>query len=381
MRPHLCIGIPTYTRPHLLALLLEDLARQTVTIDRVVVVDGKPSSSAVLPVLQKAASLRHWVIVYIPSNHANVPFQRYLAWHVAREDVLLYLDDDIRIPDPETVGRILEPFTWEDGAVAGVTGTISYGDPGRLASASAFREVTLSARQAPPRLVRWLGGGGVIPPGGVTRVGDRRPPLDGPVPGDGSAAYTDVEWMRGGCMAYRKRALTQDVFSEDLFSEYERRWGKGEDTYLSRQALRHGRLVLARHARVEHPDADLPVCYPTTAKALGFAIAYSRRLLNDTYQISRPATLDDRLALLQSYLGRSLLAWSRAVMAPAGHRWAYAWGFTLGAITGVCWPPVARRLTPGVNWEADAKRAVAQATVVDPILGPTRMMDAGECLV
>jgi hypothetical protein len=129
---------------------------------------------------------------------------------------------------------------------------------------------------------------------------------------------------------------------------------------------------------VEHPHADLPVDYPTKAQALGFATAYSRRFLNDTYRITRPPTLGDRASLLCGYAGRSLLAWWRAVTAPARHRWAYAWGFTQGAMAGIFVPPSARRLSPGVDWWADAERALAQAREVDPAPGVARAAAVGD---
>jgi GT2 family glycosyltransferase len=354
-QPSVCVCIPTYRRPHLLALLLKDLSCQSAHIDHVVVVDGEPSSGRVLPVLEQALRLRRWKVDYVPSNHANLSFQRYLAWRMVKEEVLLYIDDDIRIRDPESLARLAQAFAREDTEVAGVSGRIEFGDPARLAGAPAVHDAWQVARRPKPLVVRWFGGGEQVAPGSVTPLGDRKPPADGPDP------YVQVEWMPGGCMAYRQAALEKDSFSETLFALDERHWGKGEDTYLSRQATRRGRLYHARHAQVEHPHEDLPVDYPTKAYALGFATAYSRRFLNDTYRIDRAPTLMDRGALLRGYLGRSLLAWGRALRTPALHRWSYAWGFTRGAASGILSPPRAERLVPHADWWADAEQALSRA--------------------
>jgi hypothetical protein len=92
---------------------------------------------------------------------------------------------------------------------------------------------------------------------------------------------------------------------------------------------------------------------------MGFGVAYSRRLLNDNYRWPETPRISDRIALLKSYFGTALLEWFRALRTPKAHRFAYAWGYTVGAVKGVFSSPRASRLTPEIDWTRDAERTLA----------------------
>ena len=97
---------------------------------------------------------------------------------------------------------------------------------------------------------------------------------------------------------------------------------------------------------------------------MGFGTAYSRRLLNDNFRWPESPTWGDRLALVKSYCGTLLLNWSRALLSPKTHRFAYAWGYTCGAWRGLAQPPTAQRLTPTVDWAKDAQAALNAAKII-----------------
>ena len=93
----LTVAIPTYRRPHLLARLLSDLARQSRLPDRLIVVDGEGYSAAVGAAIQASPWPRLARTSIIHSTRANLPFQRVAASAAAgSEGVVLYVDDDIR---------------------------------------------------------------------------------------------------------------------------------------------------------------------------------------------------------------------------------------------------------------------------------------------
>jgi len=167
-------------------------------------------------------------------------------------------------------------------------------------------------------------------------------------------------------MAYRMSALRQDCFSEDLFALYHIRCGKGEDTFLSRQVLKYGKLVYVKNASFEHPNADTPKTYPVTAFRLGFSSAYSRRFLNDHYRITELPRFLDRMALIKSYLGNNLINFVRAMTHPRRHRWAYAWGYLRGSLRGLLQKPTAHNLTPQINWWQDAEEALQGEVILTP---------------
>jgi hypothetical protein len=164
-------------------------------------------------------------------------------------------------------------------------------------------------------------------------------------------------------MAYKLAALTEECFSADLFA-LDRIGVLGEDTFLSRRVGTKGDLLLAFCAQFEHPDADLPQAYPTRALKFGYTSAYSRRLLNDNYRGFDPPRFSDRVALVKSYLGTTLLNWCRALASPKKHRFAFAWGYTLGAFRGLIQKPTAKNLAPQIDWWQDAEAALRQAIVI-----------------
>lgn len=357
--PRLAVCIPTYRRPHLLRLLVGDLGRQTRTVSRLVVVDGDPASGEVARVLREAAPPHGAEVVYVPSNHGNLSYQRYLGWRAAAGcEVVLYLDDDIRVAQADAVERVVAPLARPGTGVVGVTAHLRFGDVSGLGGEGALLDQHRLARAGKPRLVRWLGSARRIEPGGLSPSGHRRMPVDR------GEAYAPVAWLHGGVMAYRMDALTRDCFSDDLFALDHVRCGKGEDTFLSRRVGTRGKLLSAFCATFDHPEADLPKAYPTAAYRLGYATAYSRRLLNDNFRGFEPPKLVDRWALVRSYAGTGLLAWSRAARSLRRHRYAYALGYTVGAARGLLAPPSARRLTPGIDWWKDAEVALCSLSRV-----------------
>jgi glycosyltransferase involved in cell wall biosynthesis len=352
------IVIPTFKRSHLLKLLLGDIAVQTVVPELVVVVDGEPTSRDVFSVLERFGSERPAKICYVPSNHANLAYQRYLGWAVAEREharFLLYLDDDLRIADSEGIEQVLGPLSCEGEHVVGCTGEIEFGKtPGPFAH-GAVLDRHEHAKQGDGLLVRWFGSTRRLPPGSLNPSGHRCP-LD-----SSSEDRVKVEWLRGGVMACRMGALDRDCFSADLFSLSEIGYGHGEDTLLSRRLGAKGELLFVRNARFLHPCADAPKAYATRARKMGFGTAYSRRLLNDNYRWPAPPHLADRMALLRSYAGSTLLHASRALRAPKVHRFAFAWGYFLGSIQGTLRPPNQKLLTPNIDWDKDARVALSRS--------------------
>ncbi len=351
----LCICIPTYRRVSLLQHLLYDMSLQTVKPETLVIVDGDPGSGEVLNMLSGSTLSAAWRTVYVPSNHANVAYQRYLGWKVARQtsaSILLYLDDDLRIEQRDAVERVILPLTQEPGVVGVTARIISGGNPDAFREAPVLRDRSTKLGPILSRMVKWLGS--KIPPGGLTPTGNRRLP-------EGKEEHEAVHWLYGRVMAYTMDAMDEDCFSGDLFALCAIHCGMGEDTFLSRRVGAKGRLLIGWNATFLHPDDALPCAYPIQAHRLGYAIAYSRRLLNDDCRYPDPPTLADRLALVRSYLGNILLSWGQALVHPARHRFAYAWGYTVGAARGLIQRPSARRLTPYINWARDAEEAVRAA--------------------
>jgi glycosyltransferase involved in cell wall biosynthesis len=365
----LCICIPTYKRANLLKLLLEDLARQSCRPETLIIVDGDPESNEVAQMMDGIATgiepltpsdgeRERPRVRYVASGHANLAYQRYLGWRVAQEEkaeILLYLDDDLRLNQADATAELVAPLAGNEGGVVGCTARIVYPEDREGQYGKALADRAVHAKAKPSLLVRWFGSSRKVIPGSLSPSGHRCPPEIG------SSKQTRVQWLRGGVMACRMDALSEDCFSHDLFGLAELGYGHGEDTLLSLRLAAKGELVFVQSAAFLHPCADAPKAYATGSRKMGFGVAYSRRLLNDNYRWPEDPRISDRIALLKSYLGTALLQWSRTLKAPKLHRFAYAWGYTSGAVKGIFSPPRAPRLTPGIDWASDAERTLAES--------------------
>ncbi len=358
LRLNVCI--PTYKRAPLLQRLLEDISSQTMQPQAVIVVDGDSASGEVLQMLTNAALPRAWRIVYLPSNHANAPYQRYLGWRIASEiggDVLLYFDDDLRLHQPDALAKVIAPFTWDESDIAGVTAEVQTGDVSRLPGTEALRDPRSPLWSA---MVKLFGSSARVPPGGLSPVGHRRLPVH-----EERDGYAVVHWMWGRVMAYRMAMIDQSRFSQDAFAMAHIKCGlTGDDTVLSRDICSGGRILVAFGTGIEHPHDDTPKAYSYQARGLAYAIAYTRRFINDVYRSPAPPTLSDRLALLKNYVGVTAFAWLRAFTSFKAYRFAYAWGYTQGAMRGLIQKPTAENLTPHIDWWADAEEALKNRRVI-----------------
>ena len=359
-RRKLAVSIPSCRRPDLLRALLEDLARQTVQPDLLIVVDGDPQSGDVRRLLCDTCASVSWRTVYLASNHANLPYQRYLGWKAsAGYRVLLYLDDDLRIRQKSCLEKLVAPLAWQGRNIVGVTARIAF--PRRLKFTAAAGEGLLSDRRGiVPRALARFGAGHHVSPGGLTPSGHRK------LPRFAKQLYAPVDWLHGGVMAYRRDALTADCFSDDLFALAQLGCGLGEDTVLSRRVAGKGELLYAFCARVAHPGRHTPRAYATDSFRLGYATAFSRRLINDNYRGLAPPQLADRLALLKSYAGTAALEGLRAVRSLRRDRFEYSLGYALGAMRGLLRAPQASRVTPNVEWWLDAETALVRAERLRP---------------
>lgn len=119
--PSVCltIVIPTFRRHSLLLDALSDLARQRDVDFEVVVVFQNDTTSEEIDELAAALPGRFRPFRV---NEPNASLARNVGLSEARGDVVLFLDDDIRVPDPNFLSKHVEYFS--DAACAGVYGQV-----------------------------------------------------------------------------------------------------------------------------------------------------------------------------------------------------------------------------------------------------------------
>lgn len=349
--PVVAVCIPTFKRPHLLKLLIDDISKQTMKPNHIIVVDGDPNSSQVRQILMNGGSCII-ATIYVPSNHGNLPYQRYLGWRVAKDlevDIIIYFDDDERLLESDVIAQLVATFNTSSDVV-GVGCRIRFGHATDGSDASQARSQKSSPSIA--LLIKYFGSSRRLHPGSVTPTGNRVSLIDDGTP------HAVTSWLHGGAMAYRMSAMSETVFSDDLFALDHVRCGLGEDTFLSRRVGARGILKYIHIVSVSHPNADSPKSYPSDAFRFAYAATYSRRFQNDYYRVYDPPQFSDRVALLRSYIAGILISWMRALRFPSRLHWALACGTMLGAVQGFTRPPTARCLTPDINWWLDADEAL-----------------------
>jgi hypothetical protein len=211
-------------------------------------------------------------------------------------------------------------------------------------------------------------------PGSLLPTGSKTPP-------DASAGkYARIEYLQGRVMAYRMNAMSHDVFSTDLFALAHVKCGLGEDTYLSRQVGLRGKMTMLLKSGFLHPDEVVPNSYPIKAHAYGFATAFSRRLLADTFRGRSRIIPSDYWKLITSYMGNIALLILRAAFKPRIHRWAFAIGYFKGACFGAVRPARAIYLSPGIDWWKDAEDCIARLAAVNNCNDPGDRIGADQNL-
>lgn len=362
MKTNLDLGlcICTYKRPRLLKLLLEDCARQSTNPSNVYIIDGDSSSNDVLDMLYFQKWPNTWHVHYLKSNHGNQTYQRYLGYRLASTDgmrILLFLDDDLRIHDERSIENMVKPFYSEENHAVAITGNLIFPE-----KKSDNKEVTLDDFRkglgSGSFFINFLGESRRYPPGSLTPSGKRV------MYGEDSEHYHQVEWLRGGAIAFDMSYLSEKILSEDIFAMNHLRMGLCEDLVISRKMLAYGNLYVAEEGVFLHPNDDSPKAYSSKAYNFGFASAYSRRWLNDNYRGFNKPKFSDRVSLIRQYIVSSFLSLFAAIRYLRSERFSFAFGYIAGAIMGLIRTPTAKNLTPEIDWWKDAEEALSKAIVI-----------------
>jgi len=111
--------IATFNRPEALAVTLEDLTTQSLQPDEVLIVDQSVTTTG--RPLDQSGSLRHPRLRYFHSHPANAQKARNFGIGNAEGDILLFIDDDMRLPTGFIEAHMRN---YADPAVGGVAGQV-----------------------------------------------------------------------------------------------------------------------------------------------------------------------------------------------------------------------------------------------------------------
>jgi hypothetical protein len=260
-------------------------------------------------------------VTHVRSGNKALPWQRWWAFLHSRGEVILFLDDDIRLA-PAALRRLMQIYEHEEiGApVVGAGFLISLED-GVLwerQRGSLTERILATSRRDP----------GTITPGGISVS-----PSDLP-----RGRATAVEWLSGGTMSLRRSALSAIGEMQGLCGLYDLQIGCQEDAVLSSLAARMtgGRLLML---------ADGMAFHPPLARAVRTADAHAgwrkglRETLGRAHAMRWLAT--NRKSLVLDWLRTVALEILRAGASVLRQPWSRAnWnrlaGGLYGAVLGLC---------------------------------------------
>ena len=136
-RPKVSLVLPTYGRDELLRHALSDLLRLDYPDYEILVVDQTPCHT---PETRRYLSDIQDRIRYIRQAQPSVVAAANRGVQSARGEIALFVDDDVRIPDPEFITRHVTSY--DDPAIGGVAG--------RVLDATDPKEGTFDPRSADP---------------------------------------------------------------------------------------------------------------------------------------------------------------------------------------------------------------------------------------
>ena len=222
------VVICTRNRPDDLRDCLASLALQTCRADAVRIVDAsEPDDAArVRALAADHADLAVVLVTAPPSTSA----QRNLGVSASTADVIHFLDDDT-VLEADYLASILDRFEADPQPLGSPTALLGVGgQPTNLPSPA---KGGLRARLFP----RSIHPGAVLPSGrGVLAAGLVQP--------------TEVDWLSGCAMSFRRAAIAAEPFDEG-----QEGYVLGEDLDASYRIRQHGRLVVEPAARLEHRES------------------------------------------------------------------------------------------------------------------------------
>lgn len=221
------VVICTRNRPDDLRDCLASLAVQTRRADVVRVVDASDpdEAAAVAALADEHANLPVVLTTAAPSTSA----QRNIGVAVSTADVIHFLDDDT-VLEPEYLATIVEQFEADQRPLGDPAALLGVGgQPTNLPPPASGLRARISPASTVP--------GAVLPSGrGVLA--------------SGLTEVTEVDWLSGCAMSFRRAAIDAERFDES-----QEGYVLGEDLDVGYRIRQHGRLVVQPAARLEHRES------------------------------------------------------------------------------------------------------------------------------
>lgn len=254
--------IATCNRKESLVILLRQLLDCARLPENIIVVDSSEKSN------QEIKNIN--LVKYIHSKHKNQPYQRYVGFLSSTSEILIYLDDDMRILDNECFNKILSLYHHEN--IVGVQPNFRYEHNFFDNKMPKSKTRQIAKKNKFFRVLKYLSGNPSQENGKFWLAGIRgKKPKNGEV----------IEWFCGPVFSAKKNFLYLD-YNFSIFDFYEIRLGKAEDAILGFTLSRQGDLLYLTEELFAHDDQD-DSSYSVDINSHATRVAHSRLYLSFEY--------------------------------------------------------------------------------------------------
>ena len=221
-------------------------------------------------------------LLYVRSFHKNQPYQRWLGYSISQADLLVFLDDDMEVAEPDFLPIIQHCFLNDKVAGMAINFTDKHND---TTLATIPRSQLFKKNSVLKNIIGWLSGYPILPEGKLGFCGIRgKQPVTG----------GQTEWLSGGAFAAKRISLFKN-FNFQLFDLFEQKMGMGEDAIIGYGLSKQGILWY-------HPQL---LFYHNDQKDSAYSLdhfAYARRVTLSRLYLSLEKTRLDNGSYIRAYL-------------------------------------------------------------------------------
>jgi|TARA_B110000008_G_scaffold273359_1_gene307499 glycosyltransferase involved in cell wall biosynthesis len=254
--------IATYNRKDSLHTLVNQIHQCTQLPENIIIVDSSNTENNNI----KGQHL----VNYIQSKHKNQAYQRYLGFLLSKNDILVYFDDDMRILDHKCFTKIIS--TYKNENIIGVQPNFSYENLFFDKKMPISKTRSLAKKNKFFHFFKTLSGNPDLNAGAFGFSGIR---------GSKPKNNETLEWFNGPVFSAKKKFLYNN-FNFNLFTFYEDKIGKSEDSVLGFTLSKFGEIVYIDELLFKHDDQN-DSSYAVDFVSHSTRVAYSRLYLSFEY--------------------------------------------------------------------------------------------------
>lgn len=240
MKDKISVIIPTKNRIEEVKTCLESILAQTLVPDEIIIVDGSDTEELGSEIKQFNDKIK---IIYVHTTKPGLTRQRNIGIKASHSDFIIFFDDDM-ILDKDCVKEMLRVFSKDtEKKIGGVTANVITEQEVKMEQQVNFAK----------RLRRFVNHAvSIISLGYRYGNGKFRPSGFPTIIRNGSVdKITNVEFLYGGSMAFRK-----EIFNEFKFDENLQGYCYGEDDEFAYRISRKYQNVFNPHAIVVHKPSQ-----------------------------------------------------------------------------------------------------------------------------